>query len=171
MEIKFVVSFVRPRTVLERDESFFFAFSLGGGRRRRGKDVDADELQQQLLPGRLRPHRVRQLLHRRSRQRKVRQAEPVGHRRTGRLRQAEVGDFHFLQNSLYIFFHCRPLSYSNVDLFLVCFSLDSPSSLRNVSTKWLPDLKRHARKVPTILVGLKQDLRDGGPGKGQKKGK
>ncbi len=65
----------------------------------------------------------------------------------------------------------RPLSYTNVDLFLLCFALDSPSSLNNVLTKWSPDLRRHARRVPTILVGLKKDLRVEGEGEENEEGK
>jgi small GTP-binding protein len=58
----------------------------------------------------------------------------------------------------------RPLSYSNVDVFLLCFSLVNPTSLNNVTEKWCPELKKYARKVPIILVGLKKDLRDGKKG-------
>lgn len=54
----------------------------------------------------------------------------------------------------------RPLSYPATDVFLVCFSVVSPTSLENVKTKWLPELKYYAPKVPCILVGTQIDLRD-----------
>lgn len=55
----------------------------------------------------------------------------------------------------------RFISYPGTDIFLVCFSLDSEISYENVKTKWIPELRTHANKVPFILVGLKSDLRDG----------
>ena len=54
----------------------------------------------------------------------------------------------------------RPLSYPQTDVFLVAFSLVSPTSLENVEAKWFPELKHHAPNVPIILVGTKADLRD-----------
>ncbi len=54
----------------------------------------------------------------------------------------------------------RPLSYPQTDVFLVAFSLVSPTSLENVEAKWCPELKHHAPNVPIILVGTKLDLRE-----------
>jgi len=54
----------------------------------------------------------------------------------------------------------RPLSYPQTDVFLLCFSLISPSSLDNIKTKWLPEIAHHCPNVPFILVGTKLDLRD-----------
>ena len=54
----------------------------------------------------------------------------------------------------------RPLSYPNTDVFLVCYSVMSPSSFDNVKTKWYPEIKHHAPGVPFILIGTKIDLRD-----------
>ena len=59
-----------------------------------------------------------------------------------------------------IFFNGRPLSYPNCDIFILCFSLVERTSLNNVYEKWCPELRRYARRVPIILVGLKSDLRD-----------
>lgn len=54
----------------------------------------------------------------------------------------------------------RPLSYPQTDVFLVCFSVASPSSLDNVLVKWVPEIRHHCADVPLILVGTKSDLRD-----------
>eukprot|EP00117_Sycon_ciliatum_P004051 scpid42668/ scgid8577/ Rho-related protein racA len=53
----------------------------------------------------------------------------------------------------------RPLSYPQTDVFLVCFSCSSPSSLANVAPKWIPELQHFSPGAPRILVGLKTDLR------------
>mmetsp|Transcript_21787 Transcript_21787/g.66703 ORF Transcript_21787/g.66703 Transcript_21787/m.66703 type:complete len:182 (-) Transcript_21787:2992-3537(-) len=53
----------------------------------------------------------------------------------------------------------RPLSYPQTDVFLVCFSVISRASFQNVYTKWLPEIKHHAKGVPFLLVGTKVDLR------------
>ena len=57
----------------------------------------------------------------------------------------------------------RPLSYPQTDVFLVCFSLISPSSFENVKTKWIPEIQHHSPAYPnykTVLVGTKSDLRN-----------
>ncbi|CAJ0630550.1 2932_t:CDS:2 [Entrophospora sp. SA101] len=54
----------------------------------------------------------------------------------------------------------RPLSYPQTDVFLICFSLVSPSSLDNVKNKWVPEIIHHSPNVPFLLVGTKFDLRD-----------
>ncbi|XP_076583860.1 ras-related C3 botulinum toxin substrate 2-like [Chaetodon auriga] len=54
----------------------------------------------------------------------------------------------------------RPLSYPQTDVFLICFSLVSPTSFGNVKTKWYPETGHHCPSTPTILVGTKLDLRD-----------
>ncbi len=53
----------------------------------------------------------------------------------------------------------RPLSYPGTQVFLVCFSIISPSSYENVLSKWVPEIQHHAANVPIILVGTKSDLR------------
>ena len=52
----------------------------------------------------------------------------------------------------------RPLSYPNTNLFLIMFSMVYPSSLDNVSKKWVPEVKLHCPNTPILLVGTKQDL-------------
>uniref|UniRef100_A0A1A9UIT5 Uncharacterized protein n=1 Tax=Glossina austeni TaxID=7395 RepID=A0A1A9UIT5_GLOAU len=39
----------------------------------------------------------------------------------------------------------RPLSYPQTDVFLICFSVASPSSFKNVTSKWYPEIKRQPR--------------------------
>ena len=45
-------------------------------------------------------------------------------------------------------------------MFLVCFSVVSPTSFENVANKWAPEINHHCPDVPKILVGTKLDLRD-----------
>ncbi|XP_041093867.1 ras-related C3 botulinum toxin substrate 2-like isoform X1 [Polyodon spathula] len=54
----------------------------------------------------------------------------------------------------------RPLSYPQTDVFLICFSLVSPATYKNVQTKWYPEVRHHCPSTPIILVGTKLDLRD-----------
>lgn len=54
----------------------------------------------------------------------------------------------------------RPLSYPQTDVFLICFSVISPSSFENVRSKWQPEVTHHCPGTPFVLVGTKLDLRD-----------
>lgn len=54
----------------------------------------------------------------------------------------------------------RPLSYPNSDVVIVCYSIDAPESLLNVTEKWIPEVRYFCPDVPVILVGNKKDLRD-----------
>lgn len=54
----------------------------------------------------------------------------------------------------------RPLCYPGTDVFLLCFSVVSPTSFHNVTEKWLPELRRHNPNVPVVLVGTQCDLRN-----------
>ncbi|CCF56187.1 hypothetical protein KAFR_0A07530 [Kazachstania africana CBS 2517] len=65
----------------------------------------------------------------------------------------------------------RPLSYPQTDIFLICFSVAESNSFKNVTEKWLPELKTNSNienseifkksgKYPILLVGTKSDLRD-----------
>ncbi|XP_063677909.1 ras-related C3 botulinum toxin substrate 1-like [Bolinopsis microptera] len=53
----------------------------------------------------------------------------------------------------------RPLSYPESDVFIMCFALDSESSLNNVRNKWKPEVAHHCPTAPIYLVGTKLDLR------------
>jgi len=53
----------------------------------------------------------------------------------------------------------RPLSYPDTDVILMCFSIDNPDSLENITEKWTPEVKHFCPSVPIILVGNKKDLR------------
>ncbi|KAF0989589.1 hypothetical protein HZS_74 [Henneguya salminicola] len=46
------------------------------------------------------------------------------------------------------------------DVFLLCFSLVNPTTLENISAKWLPEVRYYCRTTPIVLVGTKVDLRD-----------
>jgi Ras-related C3 botulinum toxin substrate 1 len=54
----------------------------------------------------------------------------------------------------------RPLSYPQTDVFVICFSITSPSSFTHIEQKWKPELAHHAAGVPFLIVGTKSDLRD-----------
>uniref|UniRef100_A0A6B2LJV5 Uncharacterized protein n=1 Tax=Arcella intermedia TaxID=1963864 RepID=A0A6B2LJV5_9EUKA len=54
----------------------------------------------------------------------------------------------------------RPLSYPDTNLFLVVFSVVSPSSFQSVTSKWIPELQNHSPSTPYLLVGSKTDLRE-----------
>jgi len=55
----------------------------------------------------------------------------------------------------------RLLCYHNpvADVFLVCFSVISIPSLKNVLGRWKPELDHHCPSTPTVLLGTKTDLR------------
>ena len=50
----------------------------------------------------------------------------------------------------------RPLSYPQTDVFLICFSVVSPSSFENVTSKWYPEIKHHCPDAPILVVGMSQ---------------
>jgi small GTP-binding protein len=54
----------------------------------------------------------------------------------------------------------RVLSYTNTDIFLLCFAISEPTSFDNVQAKWLPELKQHVKSPVVVLVGTKIDLRE-----------
>ena len=54
----------------------------------------------------------------------------------------------------------RPLSYTNTDVILICFSCIYPPSFESILTKWHPEIQYYCCNVPYILVGTKIDQRD-----------
>ena len=54
----------------------------------------------------------------------------------------------------------RPLSYPSTDCFLVAYSVDSKTSLKNVESTWVPELRRFCPDTPILLVGTKLDMRE-----------
>jgi len=54
----------------------------------------------------------------------------------------------------------RALCYPQTDVFLICFSLVTPSSFENVKLRWFTELKHHCPDSPYVLVGTKLDLRE-----------
>ena len=54
----------------------------------------------------------------------------------------------------------RDFAYKDADVFVLCFSIDSPTSYENVRDKWFGELSNSRINIPVILVGTKVDLRD-----------
>ncbi|XP_059170766.1 cdc42 homolog [Physella acuta] len=54
----------------------------------------------------------------------------------------------------------RALTYSETDVFIVCFSVACPDSFINIRSRWIPELREFKPKCPIILVGTQTDLRD-----------
>jgi len=52
----------------------------------------------------------------------------------------------------------RPLSYSEADIFLICFSIAEPISLYNVRSHWAVEVGKHSA-APLLLCGCQSDLR------------
>merc|ERR1712117_309380 len=48
---------------------------------------------------------------------------------------------------------------ANTDVFLVCFSVVSPTSFENVRQKWALEVRKY-HKAPILLVGTQSDLRE-----------
>ena len=57
------------------------------------------------------------------------------------------------------YYRLRQLAYPSADVILLCFSVDSPSSLENILETWMPEIKRYCKKVPVVLIANKKDLR------------
>jgi Rho family protein len=54
----------------------------------------------------------------------------------------------------------RSLSYDDTQAIMLCFSVDNPGSLENVSTKWIAEINEHCPGVKIVLCALKCDLRE-----------
>nr|KAG5693385.1 hypothetical protein BaRGS_015672 [Batillaria attramentaria] len=54
----------------------------------------------------------------------------------------------------------RMLSYPETNVFLVCFSVVMPESMKNVEHKWVPEVRHTLPKAPILLIGTQMDLRE-----------
>ncbi|EAU80987.2 Rho1 GTPase [Coprinopsis cinerea okayama7 len=45
----------------------------------------------------------------------------------------------------------RPLIYPKAHVILLCFAIDSPNSLANAQSKWMPEVRHHCPEVPVVL--------------------
>jgi GTPase SAR1 family protein len=57
----------------------------------------------------------------------------------------------------------RLLSYKKAEMVIICYSIDSRTSLENVRKKWYLEAKGHAPNALHLILGLKTDLRDQRP--------
>ncbi|ODV57957.1 ras-like protein family, member C, partial [Ascoidea rubescens DSM 1968] len=53
----------------------------------------------------------------------------------------------------------RVLSYADVDLFLMCYSIKNINLIIDVFTIWFPEIKYHSPISNIVLVACKTDLR------------
>eukprot|EP01091_Cochliopodium_minus_P009722 TRINITY_DN2455_c0_g1_i3.p1 TRINITY_DN2455_c0_g1~~TRINITY_DN2455_c0_g1_i3.p1 ORF type:complete len:156 (+),score=42.42 TRINITY_DN2455_c0_g1_i3:205-672(+) len=77
--------------------------------------------------------------------------------------QKEKKEYHFelFDNSSHESYkRMRDLIYPDGKMVLLCFSLISPTSLENLKTKWIPEVREKNNDVCFYLVGLKLDLRN-----------
>uniref|UniRef100_A0A914DM08 Rho GTPase n=1 Tax=Acrobeloides nanus TaxID=290746 RepID=A0A914DM08_9BILA len=54
----------------------------------------------------------------------------------------------------------RPLSYPDADVFIVCYSVERPESIKNIRESWIPEIRHFCPHTPIVLVGNKKDIRD-----------
>ncbi|KAK4096810.1 P-loop containing nucleoside triphosphate hydrolase protein [Parathielavia hyrcaniae] len=53
----------------------------------------------------------------------------------------------------------RPLSYQDASVVVLAFAIDRPESLEDACAFWVSEATHYCPDVPTVLVGLKEDLR------------
>lgn len=53
----------------------------------------------------------------------------------------------------------RSMSYTQTDVFLICFSVEDFISFKNVTAKWYPEVRKYCPNTPVILVGTYSDSR------------
>ncbi|KAJ1564362.1 GTP-binding protein Rho1 [Nowakowskiella sp. JEL0078] len=55
----------------------------------------------------------------------------------------------------------RPLSYEKSSIVLICYAVDTPDSLENISVKWVPEVTQFCgTDIRYLLIGCKADLRN-----------
>lgn len=52
----------------------------------------------------------------------------------------------------------QPLSYPDTDCCLMCFTVNSPESFENITTKWIPEFQHHCPTTAFLIVGMKAYL-------------
>ena len=52
----------------------------------------------------------------------------------------------------------KPIVYPTTDVFVICFSLSSQDSFKNVHTRWFSEVSQYEPEVPIVLAGTKLDL-------------
>ena len=53
----------------------------------------------------------------------------------------------------------RHLSYADVNVIVICYSIDSQDSFDNIIKVWIPEVKNYCPNIPIILLGNKINLR------------
>lgn len=48
-----------------------------------------------------------------------------------------------------------------LQIIILCFAVDGRSSFDNISAIWMPEIERHDRDLPIILLGTRSDTRHG----------
>ncbi|KRY11449.1 Ras-related C3 botulinum toxin substrate 1 [Trichinella patagoniensis] len=69
-------------------------------------------------------------------------------------------ELHLMRRPVFQFLSNGSIALASTDVFILCFSLVSPVSFDNVTSKWFPELRHHCPDTPILLVGTKLDLRD-----------
>lgn len=54
----------------------------------------------------------------------------------------------------------RTMHYTDTDVVLICFSIDSHSTLEDVQANWVPEVNDFCPNAPIVLVGIKKDTRN-----------
>ena len=57
------------------------------------------------------------------------------------------------------FANIRPIYYKGAAAALVCYSIDSRESFKNINS-WIKEVRNHCPNIPIVLVGTKNDLED-----------
>jgi len=52
----------------------------------------------------------------------------------------------------------RTMNYPGTDCVIICYSVESRTSFKNIETKWLPELEKYCQGAVRIFAGLKCDL-------------
>ena len=64
--------------------------------------------------------------------------------------------------------HFRAVRYSNADIFVLFYSVGSPTSLSDIQHKWVPEVLHHVPSAVLLLVGTHLELRTQDHGLGRR---